>query len=488
MFKSVFGKYITAVTVIVLISFFLLASIVSSIIENDSVDRKMEAVEHMADIGADIAGHGYISGEAINLKEHLDGHPDAEYAINRVTHDDASVGLFILDLNGEILLVSDAFAEKAKQIISDKTLWAEVSSELVGNGVYKKTRVISSIGSEEQIVYAMNILDENQKSVGVSFAVSSNTSIARLVSTTAQAVVLACLWIMLAMLIAIYILTERIVDPLKRMSVVTKNYAQGRFDARIDVVGHDEVAELSTAFNNMANELDLLEKKRNQFLSDVSHELRSPMMAILGFVEGIRSGSVPKEKENHYLDITIDEVKRLSRLVADLLDVSRLEMGDKKLNFVKTDLCDKAFFVLVSLEKRIEDKHLEVSFESETDSLFVRADEDALHRIVYNLCENAIKFSYENAKLNIKIYENKNKDVVLEVYNEGIGISKEDLPHVFDRFYKSDKSRGEDKKGVGLGLYFVKTIVMAHDGDVFVESEEGKYCKFTLKFPRYHEK
>ncbi len=488
MFKSIFAKYITAVTVIVLISFCILASIVSSIIKNDSIDRKMVAVEHMADIGADIAGHGYISGTATDLKEHLENHPDAEYAINRVTHDDASVGLFILELDGELLLVSDAFEEKAKQIVSDEELWNEVSSELSDDGVYRKTRVIPGIGAEEQIVYAMNILDENGKTVGVSFAVSSNMSTARLVSTTAQAVILACLWIMLAMLIAMYILTERIVDPIKRMSVVTKNYAQGRFDARIDVIGHDEVAELSTAFNNMANELDLLEKKRNQFLSDVSHELRSPMMAILGFVDGIRSGAVPADKQAYYLDITVDEVKRLSRLVADLLDVSRLEMGDQKLNFVKSDLCDKAFFVLVSLEKRIEDKKLDVEFDSQADSLFVRADEDALHRVIYNLCENAIKFSHEGAKLKIRIYENKSKDVVLEVYNEGIGISAEDLPHVFDRFYKSDKSRGQDKKGVGLGLYFVKTIVTAHGGEISVESEEGKYCKFTLKLPRYHEK
>ncbi len=487
MFKSIFAKYITAVTIIVLISFCILASIVSSIIKNDSVDRKMVAVEHMADIGADIAGHGYISSTIEDLKTHLANHPDAEYAINRVTHDDESVGLFILALDGELLLASDAFEEKAKQIISDSVFWNEVSMELSDDGVYRQTRVIASIGSEEQIIYAMNILDETGMCVGVSFAVSSNMSTARLVSTTAQAVILACLWIMLAMLIAIYILTERIVDPIKRMSVVTKNYAKGRFDARINVIGHDEVSELSTAFNNMANELDLLEKKRNQFLSDVSHELRSPMMAILGFVEGIRSGSVPKEKEEYYLDITIDEVKRLSRLVADLLDVSRLEMGEKKLNFVKSDLCDKAFFVLVSLEKRIEEKKLDVEFNSQADSLYVRADEDSLHRVIYNLCENAIKFSHENAKLKICICENKN-DVVLEVYNEGIGISAEDLPHVFDRFYKSDKSRGQDKKGVGLGLYFVKTIVTAHDGQISVESEEGKYCKFTLKLPRYHEK
>ncbi len=488
MFKSIFAKYITAVTVIVLVSFCILASIVSSIITNDFIDRKMVEVEHSAQLGADIAAYGFESGNYETLGEYFLTHPDVGYAIDSLTHDDSSICLFITDTEGDLLLTGASFCEEAERVVADSAFWEELKVSLSETGLYKETRELLSLGGGSHVICAIYIYDEAAEEIGISFACASDVSTARLVSTTAQAVIISCLWIMLAMLIAMYILTEHIVDPIKRMSLASKNYAKGKFDTRIDVIGHDEVAELSVAFNHMADELDLLEKKRNQFMSDVSHELRSPMMSILGFVEGVRSGSVPEDKRDYYLDIAADEIKRLSRLVADLLDVSRLEMGEKKLNFVKSDLCDKAFFVLVSLEKRIEEKKLEVVFDSKEDHLFVRADEDALHRVIYNLCENAIKFSHEGAKLRINIYENRAKEVVLEVYNEGVGISAEDLPCVFERFYKSDKSRGQDKKGVGLGLYFVKTIVAAHDGEISVESEEGKYCLFTVKLPRYHEK
>jgi signal transduction histidine kinase len=144
--------------------------------------------------------------------------------------------------------------------------------------------------------------------------------------------------------------------------------------------------------------------------------------------------------------------------------------------------------VLISLEARIEAKKLAVEFYAQEDSMYVRADEDALHRVLYNLIENAIKFSHEGGALKVSIKENKSKELVLAVYNEGVGVSKEDLPNIFDRFYKSDKSRSQDKKGVGLGLYFVKTIVVAHGGDIKADSEEGKYCVFTVKLPKYQDK
>lgn len=488
MLKSIFAKYITAVTVIVLVSFCILASIIYSIITNDFIDRKMTDVEHSARLAADVTSYGFESGHYDSITEYFLTHPDIGYAINSLTHEDSGICLFVTDWSGDLLLTSESFCEDAERIVADSAFWQELLTELEENGLYRRSRSLKSLGEGTHIICAVNIYDESNQVIGIAFACASSFSAVSLVSTTVQAVILACLWIMLAMLIAMYILTERIVDPIKRMSLASKNYAKGKFDTRIEVLGHDEVAELSVAFNHMADELDLLEKKRNQFISDVSHELRSPMMAILGFVEGIRSGSVPEDQRDYYLGVTADEIQRLSRLVANLLDVSRLEMGDKKLNFVKCDICDKAFFVLVSLEKRIEEKRLEVEFDAKEDNLFVRADDDALHRVLYNLCENAVKFSHEGAKLKIGIYENRSKDVVLEVYNEGIGISAEDLPYIFERFYKSDKSRGQDKKGVGLGLYFVKTIVTAHDGEITAESEEGKYCRFILKFPRYQDK
>ena len=166
-----------------------------------------------------------------------------------------------------------------------------------------------------------------------------------------------------------------------------------------------------------------------------------------------------------------------------LLNVSRLESGERKFNIVNFDICEMARLILISFEQKINTKKLEVEFDTSDDSLSVSADKDAIHQVLYNLCDNAIKFSREGGVFRISIARDGG-NVVISVYNEGKGIAKEDLPLVFDRFYKSDKSRGLDKVGFGLGLYIVKTIVEAHGQHITVESEEGKWCCFTFTLKR----
>ena len=486
MFKSVFAKYITAATAIILLSFFVLSSVITSIVAKDAADQKMSDVLHTASLGADIVTYGYVSESYNGLSEYLAKNGDIRYAIDRLSKEHSGVSFFVADMEGTLLLTTEKTEEISLLIASDSEIFDSVLSTLKSEKTYSKTHTVGSLGS--YIIVAEGIDNGEGQPLGVMLAFASVGGTEHLVSATSKAIILACLWIMIAILIAVYFLTERIVGPLKRMSVATKKYAKGRFDHRIEVLGSDEVAELAVAFNQMADELDALEQKRNQFLSDVSHELRSPMMAILGFVEGIKSGAIPEEKRDYYLDLTTSEIKRLSRLVSDLLDVSRLQMGEKRLNFVKCNLAETVFTVMLSLEGRIEEKRLRVSFEEEKSFLPISADEDALHRLLYNLIENAIKFSYDEGALRVSLYENKSREVVFEIYNEGVGVAKEDLPSIFERFYKSDKSRSQDKKGVGLGLYFVKTILNAHGGDITCESEEGKWCSFKVVFPLYKEK
>ena len=488
MLKSVFAKYITAATVIVLLSFFVLSSVITSIIESDNVAKKKSDLARIASLGADIVSYGYNEGEHQSLEDYLAEHGDIGVSVDRLTQDYADVVFCATDMNGTLLLSIEEENALVTAFLADSSLFAGVKDALVSDEAYLQMHTVKTLGSEKQIVAASSINDDSGEALGIMLCFTSGSGTETLVGATSRAIILACLWIMIAMLIAVYFLTERIVGPLRRMSVVSKKYAKGKFDQRIEVTGRDEVAQLALAFNNMADELDVLEQKRNQFLSDVSHELRSPMMSILGFVEGIKSGAIPEEKHNYYLDLTASEIKRLSRLVSDLLDVSRLEMGEKKLNFINCNLSETVFTVMVSLENRIEEKKLEVTFDEEKSVLPISADADALHRLLYNLIENAIKFSYEGGALKVSLYESKNKEPVFEIYNEGEGIAEADIPNIFDRFYKSDKSRSLDKKGVGLGLYFVKTILEAHGGDIRCESEEGKYCRFTVTFPPYKEK
>ena len=198
---------------------------------------------------------------------------------------------------------------------------------------------------------------------------------------------------------------------------------------------------------------------------------------------GITSGAIPPEKHDYYLGIISAEVHRLSRLVSQLLDVSRLESGDRKFNFADFDVAEVARIILISFEQKIESKKLDVEFDSEEDKMIAYADKDAIYQVVYNLCHNAIKFSRDGGKFAIRIFRVDSGKIQISVFDEGQTIPKEDICMVFERFYKIDKSRGLDKSGVGLGLYICKTIIDAHGEKIYVESKEGvgtEFC-FTLK-------
>jgi signal transduction histidine kinase len=287
---------------------------------------------------------------------------------------------------------------------------------------------------------------------------------------------------MLAAVIAVYFITEKIIHPLRAMTGAAKKFAKGDFSARVTVYGKDEVAELANAFNNMAESLDTLEKMRNSFLANVSHDLRTPMTTISGFIDGITSGAIPPEKHEYYLGVISAEVHRLSRLVSQILDVSRLESGDRKFAFADFDVAEVARIILISFEQKIENKHLDVEFDSESDEMIAYGDKDAIYQVLYNLCHNAIKFSRDGGKFAIRISRTQGKKICVSVFDEGQSISSEDSKLVFDRFYKTDQSRGLDKNGVGLGLYISKTIMDAHSENIWVESDNiGTEFFFTLK-------
>jgi len=303
---------------------------------------------------------------------------------------------------------------------------------------------------------------------------------------TVKTIVLASLWVMIASFVVIYFITEKIVAPIKQMTYATRDFAKGKFDVKTPVVGEDEIAELATAFNSMADSLAHYEYTRSSFLANVSHDLRTPMTSIAGFIDGILEGAIPPEKQPHYLEIIGQEVKRLSRLVSSLLDISRMEAGNRKFEKTPFDICEMARIILLSFESKIDAKHLDVEFDAEEDRLMVFSDKDAINQVLYNICDNAVKFSKEGGKYRIRIREEASK-AVISVYNEGDGIPNEDLPYVFDRFYKSDKSRSLDKTGVGLGLYICKTIMDNLGEDISVSGIHGQFCEFTIKLTKHKE-
>jgi signal transduction histidine kinase len=231
----------------------------------------------------------------------------------------------------------------------------------------------------------------------------------------------------------------------------------------------------------MAASLASHEETQRMFLANVSHDLRTPMTSIKGFVEQILDGTIPQEDHEQYLTIVLSETKRLVRLVSSLFEITKIQAGDRNFNKISFDICEETRHAIIFSAQDIEAKNLEFEFASDEDNINVTADPDAIRQILDNLVGNAIKFAPEKGIVKINI-ENKEKEkkVYVSVYNTGTGIPAEDIPFVFDRFYKSDRSRGIDKSGAGLGLFIVKTIIDAHKEKIKINSEYGKYCEFVF--------
>ncbi|MEI3552840.1 MAG: HAMP domain-containing sensor histidine kinase [Acutalibacteraceae bacterium] len=255
---------------------------------------------------------------------------------------------------------------------------------------------------------------------------------------------------------------------------------------RVPVTSQDEVGQLALAFNNMASSLASSESVRRNFIANVSHELKTPMTTIAGFIDGILDGTIPPEKQSHYLQIVSQEVKRLSRLVRTMLDLSRIDSGELRLHMARFDLTNTIFVALLSFEKSIEQKRIQVLGLENAESLYVDGDPDMLHQVVYNLIENAVKFTNEGGYIQLTIQDLPDRTSVA-IKNSGAGIPADEIALIFDRFYKTDKSRSQDKNGMGLGLYIVRTIIKLHGGEITVQSVENEYCQFEFWIPKHEE-
>ena len=521
--KSIFAKYVITFTVLLLVSFLLLLFIVDSVVSNFSLRAGRRDTRGVAAACAENLGETYATSGSDDFRGFIQagtatgvqGQGYIHRLLNAIMTNFEDMTVYVTDASGGFIFSTGKAADTAPPV-GTVILNGDELAVLRGEAESETEEIKASAGvtaaapetsSEETSVagtflwehplltdkksyaYALPVTGEEQAPVGYILVVSTAETWNTLMNTTVRSVTVAALWIFLAALIAIYFITERTVAPLRDMSRAVKRMAVGQYDVRVRVHGKDEVAELAAAFNQMAESLENLERMRNSFVANVSHDLRTPMTTISGFVDGILDGVIPPEQQKHYLTVVSGEVRRLSRLVTALLDVSRLQAGDRKFDMKPFDICEMGRQILISFEQKIDGKGLDVEFECDEDNMYVLADMDAIHQILYNICDNAVKFSSERGKLKMSFTWSagglgRPYKAVVTVYNEGQGIPAEDLPFVFERFYKSDKSRGLDKTGVGLGMFISKTIIEAHGETISVDSEYGKYCAFTFTLAR----
>jgi signal transduction histidine kinase len=278
-------------------------------------------------------------------------------------------------------------------------------------------------------------------------------------------------------IILVYIFSLRLSRPLKKINSAAKHIANGEFNERLNINSEDEIGELARSFNNMAGALQNLENMRRGFIANVSHELRTPMTSIHGFIEGILDGTIPPQRQKEYLVIVRDEIKRLNRLTTDILDLARIEAGEVSVNPVDFNINELIRRCIIKLESFITEKDINIEAKFEEEVMYVKADIDSIERVIINLLHNAIKFVQPGGKIALSTSRIKSKILVC-VEDNGIGIDSNEIDLIWERFYKSDKSRSEEKTGTGLGLAIVRNIINDHRQKIWVESQAGKGTRF----------
>lgn len=387
---------------------------------------------------------------------------------------------FISDLDGNIILCADK-----NNTVCDRHNKLKVSKshmERAVSGGFSDYATMDEFG-EGRFLVAVPVKNEGE-AVGVVFAVEDAiTGLLPYVSSILTAMVTIMFIALILVFFSIFRLTKSITDPLSEMEEVTSHIAKGDFSYRVNINYKDrDLAEFGSSLNKMADELAIEEKSRRSFVANVSHELKTPMTSIGGFIDGMLDGTIPPEDEKKYLGLVSNEVKRLSRMVVSMLNLSKIEAGEISINPTVYDVSKQIFETLLSFEKRIDDGRINIEGFENMGTVNINADRDLLQQVIYNLIDNAVKFTPDGGTISFYA-ENNTENTTVTIRNSGAGVSKEEIARIFERFYKVDKSRSYDTKGVGLGLYIVKTIINMHDGKITADSRLGEYTEFRFEIP-----
>lgn len=283
-------------------------------------------------------------------------------------------------------------------------------------------------------------------------------------------------------LIILIFFTEMVYLPLRKITEATEQYAAGNMHYEFQVESEDEIGYLAASLNYMASEIARAEDNQKKFVANVSHDFRSPLTSIKGYLEAMLDGTIPPELYEKYLNIVLNETERLKKLTDSLLTLNNLNMKGMMLQKSIFDINRIIRNTAASFEGTCKQKIIAIELILTGDELYVTADMDKIQQVLYNLLDNAIKFSHQNSVIKIETTE-KHSKVFISVKDSGIGIPKDDLKMIWDRFYKSDLSRGKDKKGTGLGLSITKEIINAHGEHINVISTEGVGSEFIFSLP-----
>ena len=470
--KTSFSRSFSTTATILLLALIILGTSFQLQVKKYLTDATIDGLQQDANVIANLAASYSVDG-SLSSREFLLNLD----VISQVSDADA----VICDSNGYVILCSHARSgcnHEGMQLNQDYL------HKVIENGGDIATGVIKGLYTDSRYVVSVPIYN-NTDNTGIVIVSTSTSVTTQTLNKISNIFLTAAVFVVLVSVLAVTAFARRETKPLKDMAKAATDFGHGNLEARVKVEDDysEEMEELALAFNNMASSLQKSEYQRQEFVANVSHELKTPMTTISGYIDGILDGTIPEQRREYYLQIVSDETKRLSRLVRSMLDISQLQKEEgipeeKKMHF---DLEECAGQVLITFEKKINDKHLNVDVDMPEHPVYTMANRDYITQVIYNLIDNAVKFCPEGGNLGLRIREGGNKAYV-SISNDGDTIPPEELPLVFDRFHKLDKSRSQNRDGWGLGLYIVKTIVCSHGENISVSSKDGK-TEFTFTMP-----
>lgn len=465
--KSVLKNMIVGSTIVVVITFAIAIMMFSKFVETSSIERESLTMSNNIERINEISRVAFA-----NSSTNMD-------IIYRTMIDNLSYNLdasvIVFDTNGRIITVSGLSKDK----YINHNLNHRLISEVLKGKEITKVGILDSLYDGASTLTVGAPLISNAKVYAGVFISRPVPDILDAYNGLILKLIIMIVISILVSLLLFYILSKRITTPVKQISNVVNEFAKGKFDKRVEYDGDDELGELADNINRMATSLDNLERMRSGFVSDVSHELRTPMTTISGFVEGILDGTIDDNERDTYLELVLSESKRLSRLVTDLLDLSRMQSGEFPLECSEFDIIDLTYQALVKFEKQIDEGEFDIQMNVPDGKLSVVADRDAITQVLINLLGNAVKFTPPKGTISIRIWKHQTRAYV-EIKNSGKGIEPEKLQFIWDRFYKTDQSRSMDRSGFGLGLCIVKSIIDKHDQKIWAESVQDEYTLFTF--------
>ena len=464
--KTLYLKFILAYFIFGFFGFVVVASFVNSMTMEHLKREKADALYREATLIANTYASDLYNNETSldTVKKQLD-------ALDTYL----SANLWIINPSGRMVLDSQAPVDLENEIVI-----SDFDPTITGSSYYTVGNFFGSFSEEQLSVFAPITSDYKVRGYVVIHYPMSNL-VASCNSLLNISYLMLIILFLLSMIILIFF-TEMVYLPLRKITEATEQYAAGNMHYEFQIDSEDEIGYLGATISYMASEIARSEDDQKKFVANVSHDFRSPLTSIKGYLEAMLDGTIPPELYEKYLTIVLNETERLTKLTNSLLTLNNLN--------TKGMLLDKSIFDInkvirntaASFEGTCKRKAIAIELILTGDELFVTADVGKIQQVLYNLLDNAIKFSHPDSIIKIETNEKHNK-VFVSVKDSGIGIPKDDQKLIWDRFYKSDLSRGKDKKGTGLGLSITKEIIQAHGEHINVISTEGVGSEFIFSLP-----